>query len=43
MGRRGTELYDLRDIDDLAKHGILVKEPGDGRGTSYALAEGRIG
>ncbi len=29
----------LRDIDDLVKRGILVKEPGGGRGTSYALAE----
>ncbi|MDI9570288.1 MAG: Fic family protein [Pseudomonadota bacterium] len=28
----------LRDIDDLVKRGILVKEPGRGRSTSYALA-----
>jgi Fic family protein len=28
----------LRDIDDLVKRGILVKEPGGGRSTSYALA-----
>jgi len=28
----------LRDIDDLLKHGVLVKEPGGGRSTSYALA-----
>ncbi len=30
----------LRDIDDLVKRGVLVKEPGGGRSTSYALAEG---
>lgn len=30
----------LRDIDDLLKRGILVKEPGGGRSTSYALASG---
>jgi Fic family protein len=29
----------LRDIDDLVKGGVLVKEPGGGRSTSYALAE----
>ncbi len=29
----------LRDIDDLVKHGVLVKEPGGGRSTSYALAD----
>jgi Fic family protein len=29
----------LRDIDDLVKRGVLVKEPGGGRSTSYALAE----
>ncbi len=28
----------LRDIDDLVKRGVLVKEPGGGRSTSYALA-----
>jgi Fic family protein len=28
----------LRDIDDLLKRGILVKEPGGGRSTSYVLA-----
>jgi Fic family protein len=27
----------LRDIDDLVKRGVLVKEPGGGRSTSYAL------
>jgi Fic family protein len=27
-----------RDIDDLLKRGVLVKEPGGGRSTSYALA-----
>jgi Fic family protein len=27
-----------RDIDDLVKRGVLVKEPGGGRSTSYALA-----
>lgn len=27
----------LRDIDDLARRGILAKEPGGGRSTSYAL------
>jgi DeoR/GlpR family transcriptional regulator of sugar metabolism len=31
----------LRDIDDLVKRGVLVKEPGGGRSTSYALAERR--
>jgi Fic family protein len=30
----------LRDIDDLVKRGVLVKESGGGRSTSYALAEG---
>jgi Fic family protein len=30
----------LRDIDDLVKRGVLAKEPGGGRSTSYALAEG---
>lgn len=29
----------LGDIDDLVKHGVLVKEPGGGRSTSYALAD----
>lgn len=29
----------LRDIGDLMKHGVLVKEPGGGRSTSYALAD----
>jgi Fic family protein len=29
----------LRDIDDLVKRGVLVKEPGAGRSTSYAPAE----
>ena len=29
----------LRDIDDLVKRGILVKEPGGGRSTNYALAD----
>jgi Fic family protein len=29
----------LRDINDLIERGILVKEPGGGRGTSYALIE----
>ena len=29
----------LRDIDDLVKCGVLVKEPGGGRSTSYALAD----
>ena len=28
----------LRDITDLVQRGILVKEPGGGRSTSYALA-----
>jgi Fic family protein len=28
----------LRDIDDLFKHGILLREPGGGRSTSYVLA-----
>ena len=28
----------LRDIDDLVKRGVLVKEPEGGRSTSYALA-----
>jgi len=27
----------LRDIDDLVKRGVLVKKPGGGRSTSYAL------
>ncbi|WP_158812513.1 Fic family protein [Methylocapsa sp. S129] len=27
----------LRDIDDLVKRGLLVREPGGGRSTSYAL------
>lgn len=27
----------LRDIDDLVKRGVLVKEPGGGRSTSYSL------
>jgi Fic family protein len=29
----------LRDINDLVERGILAKEPGGGRSTSYALAE----
>jgi Fic family protein len=29
----------LRDIDDLVKRGVLVKEPGGGRSTSYVLGE----
>jgi Fic family protein len=29
----------LRDIDDLVKRGVLVKEPGGGRSTSYAMAD----
>jgi Fic family protein len=29
----------LRDIDDLVKQGILVKDEGGGRSTSYSLAE----
>jgi Fic family protein len=29
----------LRDIEDLIKRGILMKEPGGGRSTSYALAD----
>lgn len=29
----------LRDIDDLVKRGVLVKGPGGGRSTSYALAD----
>ena len=29
----------LRDIDDLVKRGVLVKEPGGGRSTSYALVD----
>ena len=29
----------LRDIDDLVKGGVLVKEAGGGRSTSYALAD----
>ncbi len=29
----------LRDIDDLVKRGVLVREPGGGRSTSYALAD----
>ncbi|HEX8415074.1 MAG TPA: Fic family protein [Sphingomicrobium sp.] len=30
-----------RDIDDLLKRGVLVKNPGGGRSTSYSLAEFR--
>ena len=30
----------LRDIEDLVKRGILVKDPGAGRSTSYSLAAG---
>jgi Fic family protein len=30
-----------RDIDDLVKRGILVKDPAGGRSTSYSLAEFR--
>jgi len=29
----------LRDMTDLVQRGILVKDPGGGRGTSYSLAE----
>lgn len=29
----------LRDIDDLVKRGILLKDPGGGRSTSYSLPE----
>jgi Fic family protein len=29
----------LRDIDDLVKRGILVRQPGGGRSTSYSLAD----
>ena len=29
----------FRDIDELTGRGILVKEPGGGRSTNYALAE----
>ena len=29
----------LRDIENLIKHGILVKDPSGGRSTSYSLAE----
>lgn len=29
----------IRDIDDLIGHGILVRNPGGGRSTSYSLAE----
>jgi predicted HTH transcriptional regulator len=32
-----------RDIDDLIKRGILVRNPGGGRSTSYSLAEGEVG
>ncbi len=28
----------MTDIDDLVKCGVLLKEPGDGRSTSYAVA-----
>ena len=38
MGRTG-QIKALRDIDDLVKRGVLVKEPGGGRSTSYALAD----
>ena len=30
----------LRDINELITHGILTKEPGGGRSTSYALVQG---
>ena len=30
----------LRDIDDLVRRGVLAREPGGGRSTSYALAGG---
>jgi Fic family protein len=30
----------LRDIEDLVRRGILVKDPGGGRSTSYSLANG---
>jgi hypothetical protein len=36
-GRTGDPA--LRDIDDLVKRGVLVKEPGGGRSTSHALAD----
>jgi Fic family protein len=29
----------LRDITDLVKRGILVRDPGGGRSTSYSLAK----
>jgi Fic family protein len=29
----------LRDIADLVKRGILVRDPGGGRSTSYSLAK----
>jgi len=29
----------LRDIDDLVKHSVLLKEPGSGRSTNYGLAD----
>ena len=32
-----------RDIDDLLRRGILVRNPGGGRSTSYSLAEGEVG
>ena len=31
----------LRDILDLVDHGVLVRNPGAGRSTSYSLAEAR--
>ena len=32
----------LRDITDLVERGILVREPGGGRSTSYTLSEALI-
>jgi hypothetical protein len=29
----------LRDIDNLLQHGVLVKDAGGGRSTSYSLVE----
>ena len=36
---KGSQDTALRDIDDLVKRGVLVKEPGGGRSTSYALGD----
>ena len=30
----------LRDIRDLVERGVLVRNPGEGRSTSYRLGEG---